>query len=170
MQEKRVEQHATEDQWRTYNLTHVMVLCMDGVQGGIPTIVIFCKDVPRREQNICNVHCHVIPFHSWDSCLHFSLNEWSQKLESPLINTFTSQDTAELDLTFDRVYKWVANSTPDKHAFIQVLWKVSHILPGLVAVFFIYLFIHVIYFLNFCYCSFVFSVDQLTSTTSKGCL
>ncbi|KAK7070457.1 Exocyst complex component 1 [Halocaridina rubra] len=34
-----------------------------------------------------------------------------------------NKDTAELDLTFDRVYKWVANSTPDKHTFIQVLWK-----------------------------------------------
>lgn len=34
-----------------------------------------------------------------------------------------NKDTAELDLTFDRVYKWVANSTPDKHSFIQVLWK-----------------------------------------------
>lgn len=34
-----------------------------------------------------------------------------------------NKDTAELDLKFDRVYQWVANSTPDKHVFIQVLWK-----------------------------------------------
>ncbi|XP_076043621.1 exocyst complex component Sec3 [Oratosquilla oratoria] len=41
-----------------------------------------------------------------------------------------NKDTAELDLTLDRVYKWVANSTPDKNAFIQILWKLcNHYLP-----------------------------------------
>ena len=45
------------------------------------------------------------------------------------------QDTAELDLTFDRVYKWVANSVPDKLTFVQKLWAVSKlILPNYVKI------------------------------------
>ncbi|KAL7644538.1 UNVERIFIED_CONTAM: hypothetical protein RMT77_004074 [Armadillidium vulgare] len=35
-----------------------------------------------------------------------------------------NKETAEFDLTFDRVYKWVASSVPERNSFIQVLWKI----------------------------------------------
>ncbi|KAK3866865.1 hypothetical protein Pcinc_027628 [Petrolisthes cinctipes] len=50
-------------------------------------------------------------------------NSWPLREMQVVDGRDENKDTAELDLTFDRVYKWVANSTPDKHAFIQVLWK-----------------------------------------------
>uniref|UniRef100_A0A6A7G1L6 Exocyst complex component 1-like n=3 Tax=Hirondellea gigas TaxID=1518452 RepID=A0A6A7G1L6_9CRUS len=41
-----------------------------------------------------------------------------------------NKDTAELDLTFERVYKWTASSAPDKNSFVQILWRLScHYLP-----------------------------------------
>lgn len=50
-------------------------------------------------------------------------NSWPLRELQVVDGRDENKDTADLDLTFDRVYKWVANSTPDKHAFIQVLWK-----------------------------------------------
>lgn len=35
------------------------------------------------------------------------------------------KETAELELTFERVYKWTASSAPDKAAFVQILWRLS---------------------------------------------
>ncbi|KAA0187594.1 hypothetical protein HAZT_HAZT005624 [Hyalella azteca] len=32
-------------------------------------------------------------------------------------------ETAELELTFERVYRWTASSAPDKSSFIQILWR-----------------------------------------------
>lgn len=37
------------------------------------------------------------------------------------------QETAEFDLHFEKVYKWVASSVNDKETFISCLWKVFRI-------------------------------------------
>lgn len=37
----------------------------------------------------------------------------------------TSNDTLEFDLTFDKVYRWVASNARERQAFIHNLWKQS---------------------------------------------
>ncbi|XP_045608376.1 exocyst complex component 1 isoform X2 [Procambarus clarkii] len=58
-----------------------------------------------------------------DKDVYKKKNSWPLRELQVVDGRDENKDTADLDLTFDRVYKWVANSTPDKHAFIQVLWK-----------------------------------------------
>ncbi|XP_066983031.1 exocyst complex component 1 [Macrobrachium rosenbergii] len=58
-----------------------------------------------------------------DKDIYKKKNSWLLRELQVVDGRDENKDTAELDLTFDRVYKWVANSTPDKNAFIQVLWK-----------------------------------------------
>lgn len=58
-----------------------------------------------------------------DKDVYKKKNSWPLRELQVVDGRDENKDTAELDLSFDRVYKWVANSTPDKNAFIQVLWK-----------------------------------------------
>ncbi|KAJ8297513.1 hypothetical protein KUTeg_024044 [Tegillarca granosa] len=37
----------------------------------------------------------------------------------------TNKETAEFDLQFDKIYKWVASSVSDKESFLSCLWKLS---------------------------------------------
>lgn len=58
-----------------------------------------------------------------DKDVYKKKNSWPLRELQVVDGKDENKDTADLDLTFDRVYKWVANSAPDKHAFIQLLWK-----------------------------------------------
>ncbi|XP_042208281.1 exocyst complex component 1-like [Homarus americanus] len=58
-----------------------------------------------------------------DKDVYKKKNSWPLRELQVVDGRDENKDTADLDLTFDRIYKWVANSAPDKHAFIQVLWK-----------------------------------------------
>ncbi|XP_063594157.1 exocyst complex component 1-like isoform X1 [Penaeus indicus] len=58
-----------------------------------------------------------------DKDVYKKKNSWPLRELQVVDGKDENKDTADVDLTFDRVYKWVANSAPDKHAFIQLLWK-----------------------------------------------
>ena len=58
---------------------------------------------------------------SYKKKLSWALREL-RVLDAKYVN---GKDTAEFEMTFDKLYKWTASSMTEKYAFIQCLWKLS---------------------------------------------